>query len=63
VLQGKKKGLRMRVNDQMAKESDIIGEARLIGINFDEEQAEVLKQEERQREELGSWIKQTAVVR
>ncbi len=53
----------MRVNDQMAKESDIIGEARLIGINFDEEQAEVLKQEERQREELGSWIKQTAVVR
>ena len=35
-LQGQKKGLRRRVNEQMAKESDIIGEARLIGINFDE---------------------------
>ena len=35
-LQGQKKGLRRRVNEQMAKESDIIGEARLIVINFDE---------------------------
>jgi hypothetical protein len=46
----------------MAKESDMIGEARLIGINFDEEQADILKQEEFHREEFQSWQKQTSVV-
>lgn len=62
LLTGKKKGLKMRVNEQMAKESDIIEEAMLIGITFDEKHAEMLKKEETNKEELQSWQKQTSVV-